>query len=161
VSTSPALIEILVRPQLDASVDEAKLCAAALAALDQDPCERQVEITVVLTDDREIQELNRTYRGIDSPTDVLSFEMGEHPHSPPDEPLYLGDIVISLPRSAEQAAERGHSVQRELHLLVIHGTLHLLGHDHATIEEERAMWKLQDAALDSLDPADQAPGPRG
>jgi probable rRNA maturation factor len=134
-----------------------------LAALHQDPPARQVEITLVLTDDDEIHELNRAYRGIDAPTDVLSFEMGESTHSPPDAPLYLGDIVISLPRCAQQAAKEGHPILQELDLLAIHGVLHLLGHDHATIEEEQAMWRLQDSALDSLapDPDEESPRPKG
>ena len=111
------------------------------------------EITVVLTDDAEIEALNRQYRGLDAPTDVLSFAQ-----EPTDTPFilapgaapYLGDLVISVPRSQEQAQEQGHSVERELALLTAHGTLHLLGHDHPTEAAEEATWELQDRILARL-----------
>ena len=106
------------------------------------------DLTLVLTGDEQIQALNRDFLGIDAPTDVLSF--------PADEPdpetgrQYLGDVVFSLPRATEQAAQRGHAVQAELQLLVVHGVLHLLGHDHAEPEEKERMWVAQAEALTRL-----------
>ena len=113
----------------------------------------QVDLT--LTDDHFIRELNRTYRGIDRPTDVLSFPQWE-----PDEirsglpatdpaPL-LGDVVISWPRAVEQARDYGHSLARELSFLAVHGTLHLLGYDHQNEEEEVLMQQLTEEILQSV-----------
>jgi probable rRNA maturation factor len=92
------------------------------------------EVSVTFVDDEYMQGLNYEYRGIDAPTDVLSFsqlETGE-PEPPVFDPtaVSLGDIVISMERAAAQAAEYGHSLEREIGFLVIHGLLHLLGYDH-------------------------------
>jgi probable rRNA maturation factor len=89
------------------------------------------EVSVYLTHDGEVRDLNRQYRGIDAPTDVLSFPMDERP----GDPWLLGDIVISLPRARAQAEAFGHDLARELCYLAVHGTLHLLGYDD---EEPRA-----------------------
>jgi probable rRNA maturation factor len=86
-----------------------------------------VDVGVVLADDALLRELNRTYRGLDRPTDVLSFPDGE---AGPDGRIVLGEIVISLDAARRQAKELGHGEARELEELVLHGTLHLLGHDH-------------------------------
>ncbi|MCW1968719.1 MAG: rRNA maturation RNase YbeY [Anaerolineae bacterium] len=100
----------------------------------------QHEVSIVLSDDAQLQTLNRDYRGQDKPTDVLSFE-GQDPDG-----VYLGDIIISMQRCAEQASEANHSLDDELALLVIHGVLHLVGYDHATDEERDTMWRIQRAA---------------
>ena len=106
------------------------------------------DLTIALVDEERIQGLNRDFLDHDAPTDVLSF--------PADEPdpetgrRYLGDVVISYSRAAEQAAERGHAVEAEMQLLVVHGVLHLLGHDHAEPEEKDRMWAAQAAALERL-----------
>lgn len=106
-------------------------------------------LTLVMTDDETIRALNRTYRDEDSATDVLSFSAteGETFVTPDDEPPYLGDVIVSFPTALAQAEARGESVDDELRLLVAHGCLHLLGYDHATPEEEAAMWALQAQAL--------------
>ena len=102
--------------------------------------ENDVQLSVTFTDNEGIRAINRSYRSIDSATDVLSFplvdfEGGEEP--PTDEPLLpLGDIVISLERAREQAEEFGHSYERELAFLTVHSMLHLLGYDHVNSEEE-------------------------
>jgi probable rRNA maturation factor len=105
-------------------------------------------VTIRITDDDEIQNLNRDYRGFDIVTDVLSFlgdfndpDLGSH---------YLGDIVISYPQAKRQANDRGHDPVEELQLLVVHGLLHLLGYDHAEIEDKNRMWILQNQILDKL-----------
>ncbi|MEZ4769998.1 MAG: rRNA maturation RNase YbeY [Caldilineales bacterium] len=115
------------------------------------------EVSLMVGDDELLCQLNREYRGIDEPTDVLSFSAREdaddaaaHFVAAPDAIDFLGDIVISLPYAARQADAAGHTTARELHLLAIHGTLHLLGYDHATAEEEAVMWARQDAILAAL-----------
>lgn len=87
------------------------------------------DVTITLTNDRKLHELNRTYRGKDKPTDVLSF-----PYDTDGGPL--GDVVVSVDRALAQAEERGHSLQREAELLVLHGTLHVCGYDHETDDGE-------------------------
>lgn len=109
-----------------------------------------LEVSLTLTDDEGIHELNREYRGVDRPTDVLSF-----PQFEADEEIEygatLGDIVISLPRMAEQAASFGHSQKREFCFLFVHGLLHLLGYDHEISEdEEKLQFGRQQQILDSL-----------
>ena len=143
-------IEVQVAPPFQSLVDPSQLVAAATAALREATLSKPSALSLVITDDAAIQELNRTYRGIDAPTDVLSFEMGEDPYRPEQEPLYLGDVIISYPRCAQQAREYGHSVHQELSLLAIHGVLHLLGYDHATDQEKQEMWRLQKRALDRV-----------
>ena len=87
------------------------------------------ELSIVLCDDAFIHPLNRDYRGKDRPTDVLSFAQREGEESDPDDPV-LGDIVISVERAQAQADERGHSLETEMRVLLVHGILHLLGYDH-------------------------------
>lgn len=109
------------------------------------------EVAVVVTDDDSLQELNRRYRGIDAPTDVLAFPTESRgPFVGIGEPAYLGDVVISYPRALEQAAEAGHSVEAELQLLAVHGILHLLGYDDEEREARARMWAAQSAILEDL-----------
>jgi len=107
-------------------------------------------LALLLTDDDRLRELNRNYRDIDAPTDVLSFPPGEEMPGMEDMPRYLGDIAISQPWALRQATAEGHSLAAELQLLAIHGVLHLLGHDHAEPEEKRRMWQAQAAILAQL-----------
>lgn len=111
------------------------------------------ELTVVITDDAYVEWLNRAYRGVSAPTDVLAFgatETQDHFALPPEAGPYLGDIVISYPRAVEQAAEYGHSVLEELLILAVHGALHLLGYDHESTEDKEEMWCAQADALAQL-----------
>jgi probable rRNA maturation factor len=103
------------------------------------------EVSVHLTDDGEVQELNRRYRGIDAPTDVLSFAMDPGPG--PRGPWLLGDVVISLPRARAQAEAFGHDLARELCYLAVHGTLHLLGYDDAEEQAAGAMAAEAEAVM--------------
>ena len=105
---------------------------AILATLEHEKTEGECEVSVSFTDNGYIRELNREYRGLDKSTDVLSFPMYEREEIEAwtGGPLILGDIVISLERAKEQAAELGHSFLREISFLAIHSTLHLLGYDH-------------------------------
>lgn len=134
------------------SVDSADLERAAQHAL-VSAGRPQAQVTILLTDDASIQELNRRYAGIDAPTDVLSFSAWEGDPGfvvAPEMAAYLGDIVISVPYAARQAAAAGHALDDELRLLVVHGILHLLGYDHATDAEEAVMWEKQRSILDNL-----------
>lgn len=115
---------------------------------DLGPESAHADMTIVLTDDRQLHELNLDYLGVDAPTDVLSFPAGEV--DPETEELYLGDIAISMPRAAQQAQTGGHPVEAEAQLLVVHGTLHLLGYDHSTEEEKAVMWSEQARVLEKL-----------
>ena len=111
------------------------------------------EVSVTLTDDAHIHVLNRDYRSVDRPTDVLSFALTES-----EEPaildapygVVLGDLVISLERAAAQAEEYGHSVLRELSFLTVHGMLHLLGYDHIEEEDRLEMEEEQRHVMDVL-----------
>jgi probable rRNA maturation factor len=131
---------------------------AAKAALQNQNAPSDSELTIVLTDDSQVQELNRDYLGIDAPTDVLSFPASETNGSeidgseidPETGAPYLGDILISLPYAAKSAEKVGHPLESEVQLLVVHGVLHLLGHDHAEAEEKVVMWKAQAEILESL-----------
>lgn len=95
------------------------------------------EISLVFTDDKTIQELNKNYRGKDKPTDVLSFSQLENPEFG-IEPITLGDLVISVETAKRQAKKYEHSLQREIERLLIHGTLHLLGYDHEKVDKNIA-----------------------
>jgi probable rRNA maturation factor len=117
-------------------------------------------LSVLITDNETVQALNREFRGLDDPTDVLSFGLTERMKPavdeappaeafvlPPDLAEQIGEVVISYPTAARQAAERARSVNDELALLLVHGILHLLGHDHAEPEETRRMQAREQALL--------------
>ena len=103
--------------------------------------------SVIIIDNERIHEINKEYRGIDRPTDVISFALEEDEDYEVKERL-LGDIYISIDKVYEQAKEYGHSVKRELFFLVTHGFLHLLGYDHMNEEDEKEMFSLQEKILD-------------
>jgi probable rRNA maturation factor len=121
---------------------------AANAALEHQSHSLDSELSVILTNDARLHELNLNYLGVDAPTDVLSFPASET--DPETGARYLGDILISMPRAREQANTAGHPLESEVQLLVVHGVLHLLGHDHAETEEKSRMWKAQAEILASL-----------
>ncbi|MFA5872342.1 MAG: rRNA maturation RNase YbeY [Anaerolineales bacterium] len=120
---------------------------AANAALLQQSAP-DADLTLVLTGDTQIQVLDRDFLGKDAPTDVLSFPAFET--DPETGRRYLGDIIISVPRAEAQSIAAGHSLEAELSLLVVHGVLHLLGHDHAGAEEKARMWAAQSEVLTRL-----------
>ncbi|MCR5683589.1 MAG: rRNA maturation RNase YbeY [Clostridiales bacterium] len=112
---------------------------AVRGALVCEQFERDAMVSVTFTDNEGIREKNRQFRGIDAPTDVLSFPMYDWKHGDmpaPGEICELGDIVLSLERAAEQAEEFGHSYERECAFLTVHSILHLLGYDHVDSEED-------------------------
>jgi probable rRNA maturation factor len=115
----------------------------AAEVLSQEGVAGETELSLIVTDDEAIRELNHRFRCVDAPTDVLAFGAGadEHFVSAPESPPYLGDVVISYQRALAQAEELGHAVAEELKLLVIHGILHLLGYDH---QEKVAAQKMRE-----------------
>jgi probable rRNA maturation factor len=140
-----------------ADVSEDWFKAAAEVALEAEG-QGTGELTLAVTDDETVRGLHRTYLGVDAPTDVLSFG-GESPDfvSPSSADEYLGDVVIAYPQAQKQALAAGHSVRAELTLLVVHGVLHLLGHDHVRPEDKAVMWERQRHILAELGLADVGP----
>ena len=120
----------------------------ARAVLEELCDQENPDLTIAIEDDEQLRTLNLQFLEIDAPTDVLSFPAEEI--DPDSGNLYLGDIIISLPRATAQAESAGHPVQAELQLLVIHGVLHLLGYDHVTPELKEEMWALQSEFLKKL-----------
>lgn len=152
-------IEVQVDEPFADSVDVASLEAVAAAVLQRNGV-ISAALAIVITDDATVQTLNCDYRGVDTPTDVLSFasqdddetaDAGELGELPPELAALLarslGDVIIAYPYAAHQAHRFGVTPAAELCLLVAHGVLHLLGYDHATPEEEAAMWMIQEEVL--------------
>jgi len=137
---------------------------AAQAAVDEVQPDHAIEFSIRLADDAVLHMLNQQYRGMDKPTDVLSFggerwhdgmkqdgaEGDLDPAMQEGDAEYLGDIIISMERCMAQAAADGHAVDEELALLVVHGTLHLLGFDHNNQSRKKRMWSAQDRALQAI-----------
>ena len=147
------MVDVLIRPKFEQDVKAEDVHHIALAVLQAEAASLEATLSIVITDDAEIRSLNRQFRGVDAPTDVLAF--ADEPTEPafvaaPDEPPYLGDVIVSLPRARVQAATLGHPTEAEVRLLIVHGVLHLLGYDHATPDEEARMWARQDAILSTL-----------
>jgi probable rRNA maturation factor len=140
------VIHVEINPSLQTGVATDILERAALAVLEHQSADG--DLTILLTDDAQLHELNRDYLGIDAPTDVLSFPASET--DPETARRYLGDILISVQRAEEQARAAGHGLEAEVQLLAVHGTLHLLGYDHAEAQEKARMWKAQAEILERL-----------
>jgi probable rRNA maturation factor len=153
------IVEVTVEEGLeervaDAGLDLALAERAVREVLRAESVPGPAEVGVLVADDARLHELNRAYRAVDAPTDVLSFG-DDGPATgfvAGDEgPRYLGDIAISLERVLAQAAEYGHSAARELAYLAAHGALHLLGYDHERgPEDEAAMRAREEAAMQAL-----------
>jgi probable rRNA maturation factor len=126
-----------------------RLASLALRGAKSRAFEKRAELSVVLTGDAEVRKLNRRYRGKDRTTDVLSFAMQEGNKIPsvPCGPMVLGDVVISVPKTRQQAMETGRPFKGELAGLLVHGILHLLGYDHGTKAREKRMFALQEKLL--------------
>src|SRR5262245_30431737 len=136
-------------------VDTDAILAVSRYALDEMGVNPLAELSILLVDVEYMTELNHRWMGGDGPTDVLAFPMddGSVDHGPGEgnggEPALLGDIVLCPDVAAKQSTGAGHSAEDELHLLTVHGVLHLLGYDHAEPEEEREMFALQARLLQS------------
>jgi probable rRNA maturation factor len=149
-------IDIQVEDPTSMHVDVMDLERAATATLAHLDCE-DASLTIVITGDEEVARLNRDYRQVDGPTDILSFPaqgVDEMFELPPEVELevggYLGDLIIAYPFTDMQAKRYHNPLDGELRLLVVHGTLHLLGYDHDAEERRREMWQIQGQVLSKL-----------
>jgi len=142
-------VSIEIANESGSEVDTDSILSVARYALDELGVNPLAELSVLLVDTDYMAELNHRWMGAEGPTDVLAFPMDESSidhgpgESPTGEPALLGDIVLAPGVAARQAATAGHSIGDELHLLTVHGVLHLLGYDHAEPDEEREMFGLQ------------------
>ena len=132
---------------------EAVMEKITLDSLKYEGFQEECEISISIVDNEEIHQINKQFRGIDRPTDVLSFpqltfEEGEIMDRNEKGEVVLGDIIISLERAREQAEEYGHSLKREIAFLTAHSMLHLLGYDHMEPEEEKEMFAKQKEILE-------------
>ncbi len=125
-----------------------KINRVAEICLQEEEIDPKAEIGLMFVDNEQIREMNSAYRDKDSATDVLSFPMYEADEAIEDEEeILLGDIVISLERAAEQAEEYGHSLEREVMYLLVHGLLHLAGYDHMEDDEKKEMRRREEELL--------------
>ncbi len=151
-------MEVLIKNLQSQPVDQDRLAAVAERLLQVEEFQYPAEVSIVLTTDEHIHELNRDYRGKDKPTDVLSFQQLDESEPPrllggsPDmeEPVVLGDVVVSVETASRQAAERDRTLDDEIALLVAHGMLHLLGYDDETDEGADEMRERERAVLESI-----------
>jgi probable rRNA maturation factor len=142
------MVNIRLERKVKLSTGKATLLKAAQLTLDEGNAPEGSEMSIVIGDDDLLRELNQKYRSVDRSTDVLSFLSNEP--DPDSQSIYLGDVVISLPHAEFQASSGGHPVLDELQLLVVHGTLHLLGYDHLRQSDKKKMQAAQDKILTEL-----------
>jgi probable rRNA maturation factor len=142
------MIHFKTKPGLQVSLSHRLLKKAAQQTLEHQAIPKPYSMTILMSDDSQLQSLNRDYLKIDAPTDVLSFPSGETDLETGAK--YLGDVIISVPRAEQQAKAASHPLEAEVQLLVVHGVLHLLGFDHAAADEKAHMWKAQGEILKSL-----------
>ena len=129
-----------------------RIRSTARKLLQAENCAKDAEVSILLTDNTQIAELNEQYRDVKGPTDVLSFSQteGEDSSVPGIGENLLGDVVISVETAQKQADEQGKSLDDEIDMLLAHGLLHLLGYDHAEEDEERVMFAKQEEILKGL-----------
>ncbi len=148
-------IALQIDSRYEKEIDSTTLTKLIRATLESESI-LQAELSLVITDDTTIQDLNRTYRHVDAPTDVLAFSANEQEtdanfitatEAELEILQYLGDIIVSYPTATRQAARLGHSVMAELSLLTVHGVLHLLRYDHTNPEDKKVMWQKQQKLL--------------
>lgn len=139
-------ISVFIDEDFRGKLEEGWLRRLAKQVLVTQEVSPSAELSLVITSQERVQQLNRTYRGRDEPTDVLAFSATEEAEgdfppfiNPPDGVLHLGEVLISYPQAVAQAEEHQHSVKKEIAILVIHGVLHLLGYEHDKPELERGM----------------------
>jgi probable rRNA maturation factor len=146
--------DIQIDERFQNDIDAMLIEQAITAALAAEGMAGAIEVSVLVTDDATLHQLNRDYRNVDAPTDVLSFADDEESDStttafvrPPDAPRYLGDLAISYERVIAQADEYGHSRARELAFLTVHGMLHLLGYDHERGAADQAAMRAREEVI--------------
>lgn len=144
-------VEVEVTKEQQEAINLIETCLQQAAKVEEIP---DVEVSVTITNDEEIQQINAEHRGMNRPTDVLSFPLYERDEEwmleEGEDVVAIGDIVISLDRAIEQANDYGHSLSREIGFLAVHSFLHLLGYDHETPEEEKEMFERQNLILDQI-----------
>jgi probable rRNA maturation factor len=145
-------VDVQIDEPFESAVDAALIERAVVAALAADGVAGAIEVSVLVSDDATLHRLNRDYRGVDTPTDVLSFADDEDAEATafvraPGAPRYLGDLAISYERVVAQAAEYGHSRERELAFLTVHGLLHLLGYDHERGPADQAAMRAREDVI--------------
>src|ERR1044071_5244656 len=138
----------MINIESETSFPQDLLERAARTALEHEAQSLESDLSIILTDDARLHELTLNYLGVDAATDVLSFPATET--DPETGARYIGDILISIPRAQDQSDEAGHPLESEVQLLVVHGVLHLIGHDHAEADEKARMWKAQAEILKTL-----------
>jgi probable rRNA maturation factor len=143
-------VTLVVQIDVDVELPLTRLEQAVIWVLQKHTVAPGAGVSIVIDSDAALRDLNRTYRGVDRPTDVLSFVADPSP-VPDEAEVYLGDLILSLPYIQQQAEAEGHRWQDEITLAVVHGTLHLLGYDHDTPEHQARMWAIQAEALAALD----------
>ncbi len=146
--------DIQIDERFQNDIDDTLIEQAVAAALAAESVAGAIEVSVLVTDDATLHQLNRDYRNVDSPTDVLSFADDDASDAtpqafvrPPDAPRYLGDLAISYERVIAQADEYGHSRARELAFLTVHGVLHLLGYDHERGDADQAVMRAREEII--------------
>lgn len=146
-------MRVLFDNTTDFKLDEELIKTVVQASLDYENIKDDAEVSFTLTDNETIHRLNMKHRGIDRPTDVLSFPLIDFTTediNAIDGTIYLGDIIISIEKALSQAEEYGHSIERELGFLTAHSMLHLLGYDHMTPQEEKVMFSKQEDILNKI-----------
>ncbi|MEN8172067.1 MAG: rRNA maturation RNase YbeY [Chloroflexota bacterium] len=141
-------VEIQITEPFQPQIDSALVQIAAQAALHHQGAAENAVLSIVITGNEQLQQLNKQFRDLDAPTDVLSFPADYV--DPENQAPYLGDLLISCPQAESQALAAGHDLMAEIQLLVVHGILHLLGHDHAGADQKARMWTAQAEILGVL-----------
>ena len=155
-------INVLVEEGIEVGIDLEWMQKIIETVLTTENVPPNAEISLVITGQERIQELNRDYRGKDQPTDVLSFSMSEQKIdeeeeeavafiNPPDGLIHLGEVIISYPQALLQAEESQHSIKQEMAALIVHGVLHIQGYDHEKAEMEPAMQAKEKQILSTLE----------
>ena len=151
------MVEIEIKNVQTKGIEEKIIKDVVKCVLKQEKIKHTVDVYITLTNNEEIHAVNKEYRDVDRPTDVLSFPMYEREEiellkskKQDDVEEILGDIIISIPKVIEQAEEYGHSYERELAYLTTHGMLHLLGYDHMIEEEKKEMREHEETVLSIL-----------
>ncbi len=154
ISMENAQDKIVLGEYLEKRLQDGLNAVAKLHDLDD-----MTEVDITIVDDEEIHQLNRDYRNVDRPTDVLSFALDEDDEDEPEllegQLHLLGDIIISAETATRQAEEFGHGLEREIVYLAVHGLLHLLGYDHMVEEDKVIMRAKEEEALRAIDLAEE------
>jgi len=151
MSDATVLLQVQANFPPPDSIPRQRLTLAVQTVLSMHEVAENAMVSVIIGTDEQMREMNMRYRGLEETTDILSFPSQPLPEGVEEEESgYLGDIIIALPYVAARAMDHNHSLHDELLLLLVHGTLHLLGYEHDTQESQAEMWKVQAEALASL-----------